>query len=524
MGAPDLKIDVAVAQAELAEKLSDPFWRIFSGELYKIIIKGDSPDDNLVMPFKPNRAQRRFIKRMWHRNIILKARQLGFTTLVSILWLDFALFNDNVRCGIVAQHRDVAAEILRDKVKFAYENLPDAIKAMMPLKGNSATEIHFKHNNSSIRVATSYRGGTPHRLHISEFGKICAKFPQKAKEVVTGSIPACPQSGILIVESTAEGAEGYFHDMTQVAIKRVDMNTPITKKDYRFHFYAWWEAPEYRISTDNVVITAKEHKYFDKIEATMRTSIDNEQRAWYVKTKQTDFAGDEVLMWQEYPSTPQEAFEQSSEGRYYSDQMTAARQQGRILNIPVIGVPVNTFWDIGNSDGTAIWWHQLVGMEDRFIGYYEEHGADLQHYYKQIADKPYIYNKHFFPHDGDHERLSSDQNKSIKEQMEDLGMKNIEIVPRIKDINAGIFITKKHFPSAFFHEKECAEGIKRLDNYKRKFNTKFGRYVNEPEKLDGNSEGADALRGWAQAKELGMLTMSGTTSTMGNRAPTDWRG
>jgi len=522
MGAPDSELQ-AVATAELIAKLSDPLWRLFSGELYKIIVKGETPDDNLVLPFKPNRAQRRFIKRMWHRNIILKARQLGFTTLVAIMWLDYALFNDNVRCGIVAQHREVAAEILRDKVKFAYDNLPEFVKSMMPLKGNSATEIHFKHNNSSIRVATSYRGGTPHRLHISEFGKICAKFPQKAKEVVTGSIPACPQSGILIVESTAEGAEGYFHDMTQVSIKREDMKTPITKKDYRFHFYAWWEAPEYVLDPSLVVVTAKEHKYFDSIEAKMKTVLRPEQRAWHVKTKQTDFSGDEVLMWQEYPSTPQEAFEQSSEGRYFTDQMTAARKNGRILRIPIIGVPVNTFWDIGNSDGCAIWFHQTVGLEDRFIGYYEEHGADLQHYYGQLQDKGYIWNKHFFPHDADHERLSNDENKSIKEQMEDLGMKNIEIVPRIADINQGIFLTKKHFPSAYFDEMLCADGLKRLDNYKRKFNTKFGRYLNEPEKLDGNSEGADALRQWAQAKELGMLTMSGYSSTMGNRPPPSWR-
>lgn len=523
MGSPDAKLAQAAAHAELIKKLSDPEWRLFSGELYKIIIKGENPDDNMVMPFKPNRAQQRFIKRMWHRNIILKARQLGFTTLIAILWLDHALFNDNVRCGIIAQHREVAAEILRDKVKFAYENLPAAVKAMMPLKGDSKTEIHFKHNNSSIRVATSYRGGTPHRLHVSEFGKICAKFPQKAKEVVTGSIPACPQSGILVVESTAEGAEGSFHDMTQTAIKRQDQKTPITRKDYRFHFYAWSDAPEYRLDASTVLVTAKDHKYFDRIQALMKTTIDNDQRAWYVKTRETDFAGDEVLMWQEYPSTPQEAFEQSSEGRYYNDQMTAARVNGRILHVPVLGVPVNTFWDIGNSDGSAIWFQQTVGLEDRFIGYYEEHGHDLLHYYGVLQEKGYIYNKHFFPHDADHGHLSADQNKSVKEQMEDLGMTNIEIVPRIADINQGIFLTKKHFPSAYFDESACAEGIKRLDNYKRKFNTKFARYLNEPEKLDGNSEGADALRQWAQAKELGMITMAGNSSDMGRRAPPSWR-
>jgi hypothetical protein len=170
-------------------------WRLFSGCLYKIMIKGDDGEEALVMPFKPNRAQRRFIKRLWHRNIILKARQLGFTTLVCILWLDHALFDANQRCGIIAQDREAAEAIFRDKVKFAYENLPPEIRERFPLGRDSAAELLFAHNNSSVRVATSMRSGTIHRLHVSEFGKICAKFPDKAAEVMTGSIPAVPTNG-----------------------------------------------------------------------------------------------------------------------------------------------------------------------------------------------------------------------------------------------------------------------------------------------------------------------------------------
>ena len=97
---------------ELARCLADPEWRLFSGCLYKIMIKGDDKvgpgglmeeGDAFVLPFKPNRAQRRFIRRLWHRNLILKARQLGFTTLIAVMWLDHALFNANQRCGIIAQ-------------------------------------------------------------------------------------------------------------------------------------------------------------------------------------------------------------------------------------------------------------------------------------------------------------------------------------------------------------------------------------------------------------------------------------
>jgi hypothetical protein len=266
----------ALTPADLVRNLADPMWRLCSGALYKILIKGDKGEDGLVLSFVPNRAQRRFVKRLHHRNIILKARQLGFTTLIAIVWLDHALFNPNARCGIIAQDREAAEVIFRDKVKFAYENLPPALKAAMPLARDSAAELLFGHNNSSIRVATSMRSGTIHRLHISEFGKICAKFPEKAAEVVTGSIPAVPKNGVLIIESTAEGREGEFYDMVQRSRAQQEAGKPLTERDYRFHFFPWYDEPGYRMDPAGVTMTAKDHEYFDSIEAAQKVSIDQE--------------------------------------------------------------------------------------------------------------------------------------------------------------------------------------------------------------------------------------------------------
>ena len=496
------------SQAELAALMADPMWRL--SHLYKIIIKGDSEDDEgLVVQFKLNRAQMRFLSRLHHRNIILKARQLGFTTLIAIAWLDHALFNANSRCGIIAHDRDAAKVIFRDKVKFAYENLPADLREAMPLKADNADELLFAHNNSSVRVATSMRSGTIHRLHISEFGKICAKYPDKAKEVITGSIPAVPLRGITIIESTAEGAEGEFHDMTQRAMALQEQGKALTEKDWRFHFFPWWDEQQYRMKPGGAVVTAKDDEYFARIEAEMNTTIDAEQREWYVATRDTDFSGNDERMWQEYPSTPKEAFQVSSEGCYYSKQVTAARKQGRVLRIPVLNVPVNTFWDIGRSDGTAIWFHQQVGMEDRFIGYYEAHGEDLTHYARYLQDTGYLWNKHFFPHDAAHKRLS-DTNQSTKEMMEDLGLRNIEIVPVISDINTGINITRAEFASAYFDEVGCKQGFAHLENYKKRWNERDARWSDEPRK-DGTSEGADAFRQWAQAKSLGLITLAGST-------------
>lgn len=68
-------------------------------------------------------------------------------------------------------------------------------------------------------------------LHISEFGKICAKYPDKAAEVVTGSIPAVPTNGLLVVESTAGGREGEFFDMVQRSEALDASKAKLTPKD-----------------------------------------------------------------------------------------------------------------------------------------------------------------------------------------------------------------------------------------------------------------------------------------------------
>jgi hypothetical protein len=532
MGAPDLhlgKQSKAYASVEdLAklpglERLADPLWRLTSGELYKIIVKDDNDPDaeGTVMAFKPNRAQRRLIKRLWHRNIILKARQLGFTTLVALLWLDFALFNANVRCGIIAQDDEIAKVIFRDKVMFGYENLPDVLRDAMPLRTANAHELVFEHNNSSIRVATSMRGGTIHRLHISEFGKICAKFPAKAAEVISGSIPAVPSSGILIIESTAEGQDGAFYRLTQAALKLFQRKAILNPKQYRFHFFAWWQDDDYRMDPANVIITDKDHEYFDMIEGEMQTTLDLWQRAWYVATRnEFEDAGEGEKMLQEYPSTPKEAFQKSISGTYYAKEMARVRKEQRICKIPLLEMPCWTFWDIGGTAGTAIWVIQQVGMEYRCIDYYEAHNETYGHAVRWLKEKNYLYAKHFLPHDADHERQLSTVNKSPKQMLEDLLLTNIEIIPVIESLDVGIELMKKYFPMLWFDETRCAEGIKRIDGYKRKWDSRQGTWRNEPEKHDGNSEAADALRQFAQAMENGMLNLAAAPK---RKRSSNWR-
>lgn len=516
---------------ELERCLADPEWRLFSGCLYQIITKGTPSSDGeegetFVTPFLPNRAQRRFIKRLWHRNLILKARQLGFTTLIALMWLDHALFNGHQRCGMIAQDRETAEAIFRDKIVFAYDHLPEELRERFPLARASTKELLFAHNGSSIRVATSVRGGTIHRLHVSEFGKICAKFPHKAEEVVTGSFQAVPSSGVIVVESTAEGTDGEFYKMCQRAQALVVGKAKLTRSQYRFHFYAWWQDPSYTMGPAGVPVAPELHDYFDEIEQLMDCTIDMGQRAWYAEKQRNDFAGSEEKMWREYPSSPEEAFQQSVAGNYFAKEIAYLRKRGGITQVPVLDLPVYTFWDIGRADGTAIWFMQMLNGEDRFIGYYEAHDEDLRHYAAELQRRGHIYGVHFLPHDAGQQRLSV-LNKSTQSMLQELlPGQAFYVLPRIQRVMEGIYMARKHLKTAWFDLDGTAKGIERLATYKKKWSTAEARYLDEtPDKSNGASEGADAFRQYAQAKELGLLANLAHSAAGGyvEPKPTDWR-
>lgn len=489
---------------DLVAKLRDPMWRICN--LYKIMIKGEDGEQDLALDFTPNRAQRRLIERLHSRNLILKARQLGFTTLVAIVWLDTALFNENMRCGIVAQDKGAAEVIFRDKVKYAYDHIGENLSitgilhAMFPLARDSAVELVFGHNNSSVRVATSMRSGTIHRLHVSEFGKICAKYPDKAKEVVTGSLPAVPQSGVVIIESTAEGQDGEFYKMVQRALAFEQQGKALTARDYKLHFFPWWAEESYSLDTP-VELTEKDRKYFHELEGKIGQTLTDGQKWWYVAVRDADFSGDESKMWQEYPGTPEEAFQVSTEGCYYATQLADARKQARVCRVPRLDVPTDTFWDVGRSDSTAIWFLQQVGLEYRWVLHYEASGETLGHYWKYLQDTGLIFGHHYLPHDCAHKRLS-DSNKSIEDMLRDLGMQNIVIVDRILDEQVGIQQTRKAFASCWFDETGCADGLRKLAGFKRRWNKSMGAWAVEPE-ANGCEHSADAFRQFGQALESG---------------------
>lgn len=470
--------------------MSDPLWRLQN--LYWIVNKDGRPER-----FSPNPEQLDFYGNLHTRNAILKARQKGFSTLMQIIGLDQCLFNDNFTSNTIADTLPNAGKLFR-KAAFAYERLPDVIKASRPLKSQTTSEMVFA-NGSSFSVGTSARGGTVQFLHISEMGKIAKKYPEKAREIVTGAFEAVPLNGVIVVESTAEGNGGEFYDICDAALKKREARTPLTELDFKLHFYPWYASQEYRINPRGVIFTDEDAKYFRQIEAATGATLDQEQRAWYVKKR-------DVLkrdMKREYPATIKESFEQAIDGAIYGDEMTFLRERGRICAVPIDPFePVNTFWDLGSNDHTAIWLHQRVGAWDNFVKYMHGTHTGLRKWWIaledwRIANGVERWGRHYLPHDGNAER-QGEEIESAKSILEKLGVKNVEIVPRISDLATGIDLTRESMVKTVrIDEQQCVDGTRCLDSYQYEWDEKRGQWRNSP-LHNWASNGSDAFRQWAQ--------------------------
>lgn len=484
---------------ELEACLSDPMWRLCSGALYTVSVKSADGAQGMIVPFRPNPLQMRIITGMWYRNIALKARQIGITTLACIIFLDHAAFNADQNCGILAQDLEAAEDIFHKKIKAVYDRLPQQLKERMPLSRDTAKELVFAHNNSSIRVAVSLRSGTIHRLHISEFGKICASSPEKAAEVVEGTLPTVPSDGIIFIESTAEGRDGFFYKMCERARGLAEAATKLDQSDYRFHFFPWYEDETYRSDSENVVISPKDHEYFDRIEEEKKVRIDLAQRRWYIGKRDNDFSGDQERMWRQYPSTPMEPFMVSTAGAYYTMQLAAARKTGRIGTVPYNeSYPVNTFWDIGAGDGTAIWLHQLISQQHNFIGFIEAWNEPYIYYVRKLQEKGYVWGEHWLPHDAEQKRQQGRTVESAKDSLRKLGLGGQwKTVPVVADISHGIKVTMAAFGRCWFDAENCKEGLAHLAAYRRDWDSRGARWRDYPFK-DIHSEAADAFRQFGQ--------------------------
>lgn len=480
--------DLTTPEAQqIADKLGDRWWRI--NNLYYI----KDEDGNKIL-FKPNEVQKILYDNMWFYNIVPKARQLGITTFFTIFYLDQVLFGSNKTATIIAHTEKDMKKIFRNKVKFAYDNLPPAIKHYIgDPDTDTANELSFP-NGSMISVALSSRSDTVQFLHISEFGKICAKYPDKADEIVTGALNAVHAGNMVSIESTSEGQGGHFHDFCMKAEQMRLESKELTPFDFKIFFFPWYLDSRYVLDSD-FVIESEWQNYFKLLKIKSGIELTDGQKRWYIKKRQMM----KDKMFREYPSTLEECFQASVEGAYFKNEMQRVYEENRITKVPHDPLLlVDTWWDLGMNDMNVVVLTQTKGRQIRFIDMYWNNGMPLSHYYEWLErrrdEKGYRYGRHHLPHDIEVRELGT--GISRKETLYKLGMRNI-IVGIKQDVNDSIDLVRNRFPLFWFSEENCTRLAEALQAYKKEFDHKLGVFKNKP-LHDENSHFADPVRLLAQ--------------------------
>jgi phage terminase large subunit len=177
-------------------------------------------------------------------------------------------------------------------------------------------------------------------------------------------------------------------------------------------------------------------------------------------------------------------------GSYYGSLMRQAEDQGRIMSIPYDPlVPVDTWWDLGVGDSTAIGFVQQVGNEIRAIDYYETNGEGIPHYAAVLRSKGYSYNRHIAPHDIEVRELGS--GRSRREVAKEHGI-NFTVSPR-QSLEDGIEATRILLPRIFWDKEKTEQWRSALKNYHKEFDDKKKVYRDRPEH-DWSSHAADMTR------------------------------
>jgi len=464
----------------VANFLPSKLWRL--NNLYTIINK-----EGVKVPFIMNRAQHRAYSALLQhpRLIILKSRQQGISTFWLINYFDDALFIEDLNIGMLAQGLEEASTLL-ERVKIAWDALHPGIKSFLGLhvvKDNSK-EYSFN-NGSTIFIRTSFRSATLQRLHVSEMGKISAKDPQKAKELMTGTMQAIKAGNPVVIESTAEGRKNQFYKMWYDAVDFVGQRD---LKAFKPLFLSWVDDPDC-IADIPQRISDEDQAYFSKVEHDLGITLSNEQKWWCIGQRRE--LGENFD--QEYPYNAEAAFAAVRDGAYYARAWTKVRRILPDLYDPALSVKVAM--DLGMNDTMVlVFWQEYYNsngvLELRIVKEYHNSGEGLRHYYEVIRDTGWAIAKVILPHDVKVKELGT--GRSRLGILREMGMRNIKVLPRTNNVANDIELVRQALQHIVLDES-CSYIDNMFHNYSKQWDERLSSWKDKP-LHDEWSNPADAVR------------------------------
>lgn len=474
-------------------KLADPLWRLTSGALYVIRSEAGEP-----IPFIPTPQQLAVIEEIYIHNakvlVIPKARQVRMSTVIAMIVLDTVLFGTSVQCSLCDIDIPNADRKLDEKVFYAFERLPAALRHYWtPIKKTLSPGIFtIQHGTDSTNKSTFYagqkaRGGTNQILWMSEWAELAAKHPAMSAEYLRGAWPAAAE-GLRIIESTWYG--GKSGDVWGIAKKGLDPHTGLplprekcTALTPRILFFPWYVIPSRRLACPNPSLIRPEVRaYFAKALEGTGDSLDDAQIYWYQEAALDVYHHETQFI---YPTNIHECWNANIEGAIWSTALAMAKAAGRVGEVPHRpDLEVDTFWDLGAPENSPCVYVQHDHEQRRIIDSDTEiQGGEVADRVRLLKEKGYRYGTHYLPHDaGQRQKNGKTYFSEFEAELRAQGVSGRVVQLRQTGnrwlgINHFTGLMKK---SVWIDEKKCAFVLESIAAYRRKPDpTKEGRFLDD---------------------------------------------
>lgn len=399
---------------------------------------GKTKVHEIEIPYKPRPLQREVHKSLKRFNVLVCHRRFGKSVLAINELILHAVNNPNHKLAYIAptyrQGKAIAWDYLKQYTKplMYFGGDKNETELRIDLWNGSKIQIYGADNNDSLR------GLGFHGVIMDEYAIMA---PRTWTEIVRPAIS--DTLGWVIFIGTPMGHNQFWEVY-----------------DYALRGHKDWFGKMYRASETNVI------------------PDDELEQAASIMTEE------------QYNQEFECSFTAAVSGSYYGKLMTKADNENRIGPVPLdSNVGVETWWDLGIGDSTAIWFAQRVGEEIHLIDYYENSGESLMHYADVLEDKGYAYSRHIAPHDIQARELGT--GKSRLEVSQELGIM-FEVAPRL-EVDHGIESVRNALPYCWFDREKCKLGIDALRQYRKQWDEKNQVFKNKP-LHDWCSHSADAFR------------------------------
>jgi phage terminase large subunit len=411
----------------------------------KIIIDESLADKPVELAYHPREHQAEVHRQMRRFNVILCHRRFGKTVMAINTLIDKAVraTTPMPRFAYVGPNYGQVKRVVWDYFKEFTKHIPGVTY------NESELRLDFLHNNARIMCLSAENPMALKGIYLDwgtldEYGDI---NPIVWREVIRPTL-IDRQGGMLFI-GTVKGRNHFW----ELFDSKRDLSDPE------------WFAAMYKASETGII----PQKELDLARASM-TEEEYEQ----------EFECDPLA---------------GNVGAYFAREMGKVERVGGISQIPYEPtVLVDTSWDLGINDVTAIWFYQTIRGHHRFIDYYEVSGHSIPEIAQTLKDKRYRYGTVHLPHDANARDLST--GKTTAQLLYAEGFKRLKVIPKVKQKRLSINAAKMALPHCSFDREKCDRGIKALQQYKRKWDEKTQSFADHP-LHDWSSNGADAFQQFA---------------------------